>query len=317
MKKIIIILFVVMTAISSCKVEREEEDFSIITWNMYSFFDEVEDGDEYDGFDSKNYTIKKYENRVLKTSSAISKHFSDATLIVLEEVESEHVLKDLLTKDLIKKGYKYYGIAPGEGLKVGYISKVKPKGVKVHKAEGESRYILELDFLLKGEEFVVFSLHLRSRLKIENDEIRKKELSFLSYLISEHPYDNVIVVGDFNTSPEFYDGCMSLDSSKKETPIIITGDGASAYGNKLYSEEYDREHPLSGWTYHYKGEYSFLDHALCNYTFFDGDGWEYDRTEIRRIADGTDGGGNPILYDVKTESGYSDHFALFINFHYT
>lgn len=317
-KFLFILVCILLFLFSSCSDEKDIPTFSVLTWNMYSFYDSVESGNENEEFKGKNYSKTKYDERVKKTSKAMCDVFNEVDLIVLQEVESEEVLKDLLSSSLQKKGYMYYFLSPGDGLRHGFISKIRPSDVKVHKIdENGTRSILELNFHLNGEDITIFSVHLRSRLSNKNTEIRINELKYLSYLISKHKNENVIVLGDFNTSPVYNDGDVSLDREKKNTPIIFTGDGATAKENVLYSPEYDRENPLKGYSYYYNGEGVFLDHILCNYLFFDGNGWEYSRSEVIKIPDSVDGAGNPIKYNPQSGIGYSDHFAILSSFRYT
>lgn len=317
--KILILLLVLLT-IFSCTHQKEIKSFTILTWNMYAFFDSTENGYEFDGFKEKDgYDGEKYKNRIEKTARVIIENFNSPDILILEEVESIEVLRDLQNAGLNKKGYNYYGLAEGDndGLYVAFISKYNPISLSVHGVDNV-RPILELTFLLEGEEIVVFGLHGPSQLKEENDTLRFETFSLLRSLIREKEGSAVISLGDYNSYVGNKDNLMVkvVNAGNKEIPLLITGDGFEAKGNVLYSPFYDNEKETEGGTYFYEGEWNYLDNILMNNRFFDGRGWEYKGCKVMNDTLLTDYMGRPKKYDSKTEKGYSDHFAIMAYFEY-
>ena len=235
-------------------------------------------------------------------------NFKDADVIVLEEVESNEVLISLLEGGMKKEGYLYYGIASDDGaLSVAFISRIKPVSLRLLFVPS-ARPMLSLDFNVNGEMVRVIGVHLRSRLKDENEEIRREELLMLKDEADNCDFP-LIVLGDFNIDPVIHKEEM-CDTREGETTLPLTGDGSRAYGGRLFSPYLDYNSPLSGGTYYFEGQWERLDNILLSSSFFDGEGIEYEGTTIIKGGDSIDYSGRPLKYDKSTGKGMSDHFAL-------
>ena len=287
----------------------KEERFVIVTWNMCEFFDSREDGGEYAGWrESDGWNDAKYNERIKKCVMYMVSNFMDADVIVLEEVESSEVLISLLEGGMKKEGYIYYGIASDESdLSVAFISRIKPVSLRLLFVPS-SRPMLSLDFDINGEMVRIIGVHLRSRLKEENEEIRREELLMLKDE-AEKCDCPLIIIGDFNIDPVIHKEEM-CDTREGETTLPLTGDGSRAYGGRLFSPYLDYASPLIGGTYFFEGQWERLDNILLSSFFFDWEGIEYEGTTIIKGGDASDYLGRPLKYDKSTGKGMSDHFAL-------
>ena len=287
----------------------KEERFVIVTWNMCEFFDYREDGGEYAGWrESDGWYDAKYNERIKKCVMYMVSNFMDADVIVLEEVESSEVLISLLEGGMKKEGYIYYGIASDESdLSVAFISRIKPVSLRLLFVPS-SRPMLSLDFDINGEMVRIIGVHLRSRLKEENKEIRREELLMLKDE-AEKCDCPLIIIGDFNIDPLIHKEEM-CDTREGETTLPLTGDGSRAYGGRLFSPYLDYASPLMGGTYFFEGQWERLDNILLSSFFFDWEGIEYEGTTIIKGGDASDYLGRPLKYDKSTGKGMSDHFAL-------
>ena len=287
----------------------KEERFVIVTWNMCEFFDSREDGGEYAGWrESDGWNDAKYNERIKKCVMYMVSNFMDADVIVLEEVESSEVLISLLECGMKKEGYIYHGIASDESdLSVAFISRIKPISLRLLFVPS-SRPMLSLDFDINGEMVRIIGVHLRSRLKEENKEIRREELLMLKDE-AEKCDCPLIIIGDFNIDPFIHKEEM-CDTREGETTLPLTGDGSRAYGGRLFSPYLDYASPLIGGTYFFEGQWERLDNILLSSFFFDWEGIEYEGTTIIKGGDASDYLGRPLKYDKSTGKGMSDHFAL-------
>ena len=281
----------------------------IVTWNMCEFFDSREDGGEYAGWrESDGWNDAKYNERIKKCVMYMVSNFMDADVIVLEEVESSEVLISLLEGGMKKEGYIYYGIASDESdLSVAFISRIKPVSLRLL-FEPSSRPMLCRDLDINGELVRIIGVHLRSRLKEENKEIRREELLMLKDE-AEKCDCPLIIIGDFNIDPFIHKEEM-CDTREGETTLPLTGDGSRAYGGRLFSPYLDYASPLIGGTYFFEGQWERLDNILLSSFFFDWEGIEYEGTTIIKGGDASDYLGRPLKYDKSTGKGMSDHFAL-------
>lgn len=309
---------VILLIYPSCTPEVEERSsLTIISWNAYCFFDGSTNGNEYDGFLSKDgYTREKYQERVDKVAKMMALNFSHADIIILEEIESEVVLVDLLEAGLKGRGYLYYGLSKrkeGE-LSCAFISKFKPTSFSFYGTQS-SRLITTIEFEKNGESFTLVSLHLRSQLNIKNEEERREELEIIKTLALERREENLIFIGDFNIDVRKNE-MIGDEREGKNFIIPLSGDGSLSYNGRLYCPVLDYERPVDEGTYYYNGEWEMLDYCLLNSNFFDSWGWEYDKASIIAPSECKDYASRPIKYDVSTSSGFSDHFAFSVTLKY-
>ena len=307
MKILIALLIPFFILLSSCRVERDES-LSILTYNLYLMFDDVEDGDEYYPFtESGGYTGEDYHRRIERYRDFFLSDEGSADIYVLCEVESEKVLKDLISGKMYKKGYKYYGILDNiSPISVGFISKIPVENVLIHSNAGP-RPILELRFFFRGSQVSLFAIHAKSRLDGGEDE-RWSTFEHLSHLMTRSYPSLVIAAGDFNEDPR-YGEAFSDVSSALPSPLLVTGDLALLGSNVFYAAALDPAFP-SLETYYYDDVWYSYDHVLLGQAAFDALSLEHSYTAVVYPPGAVDDAFRPLRYDVETGEGYSDHLAV-------
>ena len=107
---------------------------AIMTWNIQTLFDGVENGTEYDDYrETAGWTREKYRGRLNVIANAIGGMERKPDIIALQEVESAQVLEDLAFA-LSAQGYGWTGfsIIPGMALGIGLLSRFPLLEVKSH-----------------------------------------------------------------------------------------------------------------------------------------------------------------------------------------
>ena len=310
MKLIPMSLIIILLA--SCQAVPETGTFTVATYNVYAFFDGIDDGDEYDGFShSDGYDGAAYEERVRSLAILIGLELSSSDVIILEEVESIEVLADLIDSGLGELGYRWYGLADdGESLlSVGFLSRLQPVSVSMHESEG-LRPILGLSFRVHGETVRIYGVHFRSRLSGGEDE-RWEQAMHLRTLMESGEGGIVIAAGDFNADPRFPERSMAMfpEDAGGDHAILVTSDPSKAADGIYFSPLISPDVPLEeAGTFCHMGAWFIYDGFLLSREAWDGSGLEYGSSRIisdRRMEDRL---GRPVPYDASTGHGYSDHF---------
>ncbi len=311
MKYIALSLFLIVLA--SCHEPIPETVFEVTAYNAYAFFDDYEDGDEYEGFTRRDgYDGEAYITRVKETAILLGREFSSSDVIVLSEIESSTVLEDLLEAGLKEKGFRYYGIAENDNgpLFVGFISRCEPIFLAVHNTPG-CRPMLEAVFLSGEERVRLYGLHFRSRFSGGEDE-RRSQAEHLAFLMERNAGIS-IALGDFNTDPSVHGTPFSIYpvDYNPDNPFHVTGDPSRA-GERIYYSPFLDSDVIVGekGTYFYEGRWYCFDNILLSSACWDGSGLEFEKAEVRTVMNMKDNGGRPMPYDVSTGFGYSDHFPV-------
>ena len=285
----------------------KENVLTILSWNMYLMHDDVETGHEMAPFISAmGYGPEQYRHRIRKTVDILSTPDYEADILLLQEVESEKVLKDMLEAGLNRIGFKYYGLLQNNSpISVGYISKYKPIETLIH-GSLEDRPILELVFRVSGEKIHVFNLHARSRIHGGNRS-RKEMFILLDHLMKDRSDSLSIAVGDFNDDPRISDiFCCSEKSCGCVLPV--TGVKEEADWGVYYTPTLDDAYKCRDSCY-WKGFRTF-DNVLLSDMAFDGRGYDFLSATLLIPPGGADDEGVPIKYTPESGLGVSDHFAL-------
>ena len=304
--------------LSSCLSSPDHGAFSVTTYNAYCFFDGVGDGDEFEGFrKADGYTEAVYDERVRNTAVMLGLN-ADADVIILQEIESEIVLRDLIEHGLDKKGYRYYGLAGGadDVISVGFISRLEPAAVRMHSFAGE-RPILELAFLAAGERITVFGVHLRSRIDDGNDDLRRLQLEHLASLIGMRNDSFVIVAGDFNLDPRMPDEAAAVypEMVTPDTVISVSADPGRVHAGVMYAPIFDDELVLSSpGTYFFDGSWYIYDSIITGSEGADGTGLELEEIDVIVSYELLDQLSRPLRFDSSTGRGFSDHLPVMATF---
>lgn len=322
MKKIIsIFLSILLLLFSACSEELEGEGSSltVISYNVHNLFDALEDGREYSEFKrSGGWTQELYEGRLAAFQKLFkSTIYSQADMIILQEVESEEVLRALLDRGMRSRGFIFYGIIKDDNpISVGYISKINPISVSIHRV-GEQRPLLCLEIVKRGMQFAIVSLHAKSNLgdDEENRKLRKELAQHINFLARYYGSVPLLIIGDFNTEPALDCSDMLCDAAIapgrriiESGSVPITGDPSLSSATVFYDPAYDQNMPLAAdGSYYYSGKWYIYDRALVS-------GYLVDIStaiSFDILGDSTASSyGLPLDYDRASGAGYSDHFAV-------
>lgn len=245
-------------------------------------------------------------------------------ILVLEEVENLRVLKLLLDKKLKNYGYKYVSLLEGEdarGIDNGVISKFPIVDSKIHqiniRPEGKyTRGILEVQIQVEDKTITVFANHWPSQ-GTKNPIVRQKAAKALVKAAQNTQSNIVVAVGDFNVVP-------SNDGDLLERIVEPHFFNARKVARGLNV-------PMAEGTHWFAGEWGPLDKIyvfkkmkgskntkalyedfhIVKHDFMLGTKvWtHWDRGGQRVTYKGV-----PLRFDVKTQSGYSDHLPITMKF---
>lgn len=206
------------------------ENFTIAFYNLENLFDTKDNPKSHDNDflpkSPKRWTPKRYQNKLLKLGTAISKIGEDDTetapvLVGLAEVENKKVLSDLVkSKNLIEENYSFihYDSKDERGIDVALL--YKDEVFTVEHSENFSVY-LENEFgkqdytrdilLVKGklnnEDIHILINHWSSRREgVKETEFKRiaaanKLNEVVKSIKSEDINAKIIVMGDFNDNP--------------------------------------------------------------------------------------------------------------------
>jgi endonuclease/exonuclease/phosphatase family metal-dependent hydrolase len=189
------------------------ERITIMSYNVQEFFDDVDNGTEFDEYDPgtgkwNTHLFKKRVDNILRVIRSSVPGGPD--IIALQEVENMNTLGTLFHSGLRDMGYTCIVMAPEQGsaMNTGIISRIPVRYVRAYSLnmyEGRPlRKIIEGEFHYKGEVLYLFNNHWKSKRgsALETEESRKEAASILIARINEltarDPYADIVVCGDFN-----------------------------------------------------------------------------------------------------------------------
>ena len=290
------------------------KSLTIVSYNMYLLFDDIEDGDEYYPFnESGGYTEEAYSKRLDLYRKFFLSDIAEADIYILSEVESEKAIIDLLSGELANKGYKFYSISDSNNpISVVFFSRIPVNDIKVHSNSGP-RNILELELFIFGEKVCIYGIHAKSRID-GGEEERKSAFSHLSSLMQDNGLSLSIAVGDFNEDPRYGENIADVQALP-DAHLKVTGDPLLTSYNVFYDPALDPENGDMS-TYYYDGKWYAYDNVLLSSAAFDGSGLEYAYAEVIWPEDGISADGVPLKFDIEAMEGYSDHLALKVRLDY-
>jgi endonuclease/exonuclease/phosphatase family metal-dependent hydrolase len=319
---IIILIFILSLCSCNSEVESPKNEFKIMSWNVQNIMDDKLDGDEYSEYTpSQGWDDVAYYRR-LKSASIVIKD-ENPDIVFLQEIEHSGVLKDLLEKYLVRKGYKYYGSIKNEGsaISIGFISKIKPQNIQVHGVEN-NRPILQVDFIIKGEDVSFFCVHAKSKYggeaATEKDRINLSK-NLKSQMIKQEDH-MVIMLGDFNEDPTKETDEMKaliLNDDKnyyeytERGSLGISNDSDCIFSHMMYSPlvDDDVKKSMKG-TYFYDGEWSSIDQIMGNTFLVDNNGLDFKSFDIVNNSMLLTSSNIPYKWEVKGLCGISDHLPV-------
>jgi len=312
---------------------RKENDIKLQTvafYNLENLFDIYNDkqtnDDDFLPTSSKKWTKKRYERKIYKLGSAISRiGFEDTnkppTLVGLAEVENDLVLKDLIhSQDLTQYnyGYVHYESHDERGIDVALLYKTDE--FKVESSETFSIYVETLngkrDFtrdillvsgLLDGDFIQVIVNHWPSRHEGDKETsykritAAKKVQEIVERLRSVYESPKIIVIGDFNDNPNDESIRLLTDNNNL---VNIT---ESLWNRGRGTESHDFQ-------------WNLFDQILVSPNFLDTEakGYHFDRANIfddkfvAKFHGRFKGQPYRTYVGKKYIGGFSDHFPIYL-----
>jgi hypothetical protein len=329
-------------AISCCTPFSGSEpplELHVLSWNVLSLFDAVEDGTEYADFSISRGTWgeTRYRNRLALLGKAILASRKGGAgrppgpdVACLIEIEKERVLADLVEGPLAAGRYRYrsFAKAPGSAIGLGIVSRLPIKATRawgLSLGSRSERPILEARFDAGGKDLSIFLCHWKS--KLEGAEVtepaRREAARLLSSLVAarqvEDPEGALVVCGDFNENPDeyartgrryptaFMPARSAAAAGAPGEPCILLGDRkeTAAGGSALFSPWSESD----AYSYVHRGIKERIDGFLVVGALFDGKGLEY--RDFYAWDEGlVDGEGRPLPWSNSTGTGCSDHLPI-------
>ena len=281
-KHLVFLLF--LLSVLSCA---KKETITIVSYNTQTFFDAVNDGVEFKEFrESKNWSEQDYSLRISRLlealkmcSNELSEKENTPDILVLQEIESMAVVKDICKRLSQKDIYRDFVFMPpqdGGAFSTAILSKHKVTNAKAHNVyskDKSTRPIVETDILINmgSKEFkiTIFGVHWKSK-RDGSSNIRKMQEDILYNRMQEKAkeVDYVLACGDFNqTCEEFsklnkFNDAWGLHDSTPYAPDDFEDNPTldEDYADKLLPED-SKDITCTG-SYCYKGKWEKLDHIF-------------------------------------------------------
>lgn len=304
--------------------------YTIAFYNIENLFDIENDpltnDDDFLPTSAKRWTFKRYQNKLVKLGTVISKIGEEDTenspvIVGLAEVENSKVLTDLVnSKNMIDDGYSFihYDSSDERGIDVALL--YKSEIFKVEKSETFSVYIqnekgvqdytrdiLLVQGILNNEKLNIIVNHWSSRREgVKETEYKRIAAanvvnSIIKMVKKEDSDAKIIVMGDFNDNPNN----ISLSLMEKESGLY-----------NPFKTVWSREKG----SLNYDFQWNLFDQILFSTNFFDtsNSNLVYDQSNVfnNKLLSQYHGKykGQPFRTYVgkKYKGGYSDHFPVYI-----
>lgn len=291
---------------------------TLVSYNVQTFFDAVEDGTEFKEFKGgkSRWTEQKYHTRLerLKTTlftageKLCGKKDQLPDIVVLQEVESNRVVEDFCKKLPQRENYPYAICPPlskNDAFTTVLLSKYPIQNFFIHYLYTDNgpslrpitEAVLNTGTQNKPQLLTVFSVHWKSKAgAADSTAVRTLQEAQLIRKIEEHRIKNpdipFIVCGDFNQSLEEcnrmqdFSVCWELSDYKTGA-----ADGSQPSGSYYFKELWEKiDHIFYG-----NGIQSGNIEPVTFFVLYEPP-----------LIDGE----KPVRYNVITGEGYSDHLPL-------
>ncbi len=246
--------------------DKTGDTLKILSWNVEHFVD------GYDNPYTNNKREDKSENmqgRVELLVEALKQ--ADADIVVLQEFEHVQFLKDISKNYLSDMGYAFFADneSPNWYMNVVVMSRV-PLGIiygygsvttpveYTDQETGEQQYetqnrintrLWSVDVLVNDNySFLLTGLHLKAGRGARNEAMRMGQIKFLKgqyeRFLNEDPDKNILVVGDFNATPD-----------SDELQFMLNGDSPAQFIDNLPENVFSHPAKAPKWR---------IDHILPN-----------------------------------------------------
>lgn len=293
----------------------QKKDEVWMTYNVQNMFDGAFSGTEYQTFSQQQWNEYYAQTKMLQISQVlgdIHKQYGTLGLILLQEVENIAILEKLRmnTPSLQRMKIvfaKRQDQAAGLALMTHHnVKKVDQLDSSLFNAQ--SRPILMATLEVGGQEVLVITVHLPSRLREKNMEHRVKALELIANQVQKSVYEGttVFLAGDFNAdllqlpseSLKFLD---EPNYSLEKMHYLVSG-------YSLIRKGFDAG------SYVYKGHWEKIDYLFFSYQFFNVQDLHVREVIIfcpDYLMIDTDAGPVPKAFRKDEASpGYSDHLPL-------
>ncbi|MDX9800894.1 MAG: endonuclease/exonuclease/phosphatase family protein [Spirochaetia bacterium] len=316
-----------------------------MSYNSCNLFDDIDNGTEYPEYDpssDREWNSRLYHERLKRTGEVIAMASppEGPDVICFQEIENKKVLKDLSSTYLKNYSYKYI-ISPdsdGSAITTGIISRYPLENVKYHSIFLEGfenlRTITEAQISTPANDFYIFNCHLKSKLGgAEFTEAARIEAAGAirrrcREIISQNPDAEIIIAGDLNENIDEYQRQMGryttalmplkeagegYDGKVLESSLIVTGNPENLQTEKSKAVFYSPwlEGKEAG-SYFYRNSWETIDHFLLSPSLFNKKGFEYSGFEVLKKEALIRGSGEPLKWNSRSESGYSDHLPILL-----
>lgn len=262
----------------------------IASYNVENLFDMHYDGSEYQEYIPHKHNWKQatFQKKLLHVSEVICD--INADIIALQEVENEHVLKQL-KKRLRSVGcyYKYHAITHKKhsAIQLAMLSKqpiISSKEIMVNK-KLKYRPILETKFMIAHKPLYIFNNHWSSKRSAESTRIASA-MALKKRLLALSKNRAYILLGDFNSDYNEYqylekkfndtNGKVGINHVLKtlKNGHLIREKEMKTLGFKHYNLWLERPN-YQRWSHNFYGDKQALDSILLPRSMFDGKGLDY------------------------------------------
>lgn len=322
MRKFNLVFYTFLFISCANNIESQNKDvFSIVNWNVQTFFDSNKDGNEYKEFTKANlWNQEKYEYRIKNLCDVIQN--LNADIYVLEEIENQNILIDISnyintnkwnSKD--KWNYSCFNKSEFSCIGIAIISKYPLSQLKVHNFDIKTelstppimRNLLEVTVNIGDKPITIFANHWKSKSgkKDKSDIWRTYQENLLASKINLVKNTNsndypILICGDFNKDIKEFsieNNIVTLDSGifdKHNFVNVISpwfnvdGSFSTTYGSYYYNNEWERID-----NFFVCGQLEILEFYPCTQEPFLTDEFI------------------PNSYKINSGKGYSDHLPLY------
>jgi endonuclease/exonuclease/phosphatase family metal-dependent hydrolase len=301
--------------------------FTLVNWNLQTFFDAKKDGFEYSDFQkSGNWNTQAYTARLERLCQFISQ--TNADIYVFEELENEAVIHDI--SNLLsaqghnwnqKKFWNYSVFAKEEetAIGIGIISRYPLSDFKTHamdirlhnQAQPSTRYMLEAAVSIGGHKAILLANHWKSKSGgEEKSEIwRDWQESLLAKRIAQLKAQAeqalpIIICGDFNRDAAAFI-CSFDNKSSTNTLLRYAGFLQTSYeeAQSLWFNSSGNFVNKKG-SYYYDNRWERIDNIMLT--------GKIKALDFRPMADSpwANAEGLPFSYKIYSGAGWSDHLPL-------
>ncbi len=313
----------------SCSNESKagKESFTILNWNLETFFDATFDGNEYTEFKNgkSGWSREKYETRLDRLASVIKA--LDADLLVFEELEKEEQLYDISNRLSgtfnFSKLYSHAFFAADKDSSIGCailsrlpIGEISLHSIDVRTSESDQpamRPIIQFSVFAGGQaekKLVVFANHWKSKAGDTGGEsaawrLRQEEvLTRCMQSVLEKSNLPVLACGDFNMDILEFSQYEKVAGIRANL-LLRSSDKIAGGGLPVYSPWFDSQGNLTEpGSYWYNDKWERIDNFFCA-----------GEVMLSSFSASTNGPwatstGKPVRYQMYNGAGYSDHLPL-------